>query len=76
MAFIRKFSAEAVFDEIERSRVSTLLITGDAMARPLIECLEANPGRWDLSSFFVLSSSAVTFSPPSRPACSSCCPTS
>ncbi|MCB0958930.1 MAG: acyl-CoA synthetase [Acidimicrobiales bacterium] len=63
VAFIRKFSPEAVFDEIERSRVSTLLITGDAMARPLIECLEANPGRWDLSSFFVLSSSAVTFSP-------------
>jgi acyl-CoA synthetase (AMP-forming)/AMP-acid ligase II len=63
VCFIRKFSPEAVFEEIERSKVSTLLITGDAMARPLIECLEANPDRWDLSSFFVLSSSAVTFSP-------------
>jgi len=63
VAFIRKFSPEAVFDEIERSRVSTLLITGDAMARPLVETLQANPQRWDLSSFFVLSSSAVTFSP-------------
>jgi acyl-CoA synthetase (AMP-forming)/AMP-acid ligase II len=63
VCFIRKFSPEAVFDEIQRSKVSTLLITGDAMARPLIETLRANPGRWDLSSFFVLSSSAVTFSP-------------
>jgi acyl-CoA synthetase (AMP-forming)/AMP-acid ligase II len=63
VCFIRKFSPEAVFDEIQRSKVSTLLITGDAMARPLIETLRANPGRWDRSSFFVLSSSAVTFSP-------------
>jgi acyl-CoA synthetase (AMP-forming)/AMP-acid ligase II len=63
VAFIRKFSPEAVFDEIQRSKVSTLLITGDAMARPLVEALAAEPGRWDLSSLFVLSSSAVTFSP-------------
>lgn len=63
VSFIRKFSPEAVFDEIERSKVSTLIITGDAMARPLVETLAANPQRWDLSSLFVLSSSAVTFSP-------------
>jgi len=63
VSFIRKFSPEAVFDEIERSKVSTLIITGDAMARPLVETLAANPKRWDLSSMFVLSSSAVTFSP-------------
>lgn len=63
VCFVRKFSPEAVFDEIERSKVSTLLITGDAMARPLIEALQAEPDRWDLSSLFVLSSSAVTFSP-------------
>ncbi|MCB0964268.1 MAG: acyl-CoA synthetase [Acidimicrobiales bacterium] len=63
VCFIRKFSPEAVFDEIECSKVGTLLITGDAMARPLVEALRAEPERWDLSSLFVLSSSAVTFSP-------------
>ena len=63
VCFIRKFSHEAVFDEIECSKVGTLLITGDAMARPLVEALRAEPERWDLSSLFVLSSSAVTFSP-------------
>jgi acyl-CoA synthetase (AMP-forming)/AMP-acid ligase II len=63
VCFIRRFSPEAVFDEIQRSKVGTLLITGDAMARPMVETLKANPGRWDLSSLFVLSSSAVTFSP-------------
>lgn len=63
VCFIRRFSPEAVFDEIERSKVGTLLITGDAMARPLVEALRAEPERWDLSSLFVLSSSAVTFSP-------------
>ncbi len=63
VCFIRRFSPEAVFEEIERSKVSTLLITGDAMARPLVEALQATPEHWDLSSLFVLSSSAVTFSP-------------
>jgi acyl-CoA synthetase (AMP-forming)/AMP-acid ligase II len=48
---------------VERDHVNTLMITGDAMARPLVEELLEHPGSWDLSSLFVLSSSAAIFSP-------------
>jgi acyl-CoA synthetase (AMP-forming)/AMP-acid ligase II len=40
------------------------MITGDAMGRPLIEALEAAPGRWDVSSILAVSSSAALFSAP------------
>ncbi|MCB1026655.1 MAG: acyl-CoA synthetase [Microthrixaceae bacterium] len=63
VVFVRNFSADAVFDAIEANRVTTILITGDAMARPLVETLIEHPDRWDLSSLFVVSSSAVVFSP-------------
>ena len=63
VVFVRNFSPEAVFDAIEANRVTTIVITGDAMARPLVETLAENPDRWDLSSLFVVSSSAVVFSP-------------
>ena len=43
------------------SRSNTLTITGDAMARPMIETLDASRA-WDLSSM-VGSSSAAIFSP-------------
>ena len=63
VVFVPKFDPEEVWGTIERAGVNTILITGDAMARPLVECLAENEGRWDLSSLFVVSSSAATFSP-------------
>ncbi|MEO6988828.1 MAG: AMP-binding protein, partial [Aquihabitans sp.] len=63
VAFIPRFDPGGVWQLVEDETVNTLVITGDAMARPLAECLAANPDRWDLSSLFVLSSSAVVFSP-------------
>lgn len=63
VVFVRNFSPEAVFDAIEANRVTTIVITGDAMARPMVETLAEQPDRWDLSSLFVVSSSAVVFSP-------------
>jgi acyl-CoA synthetase (AMP-forming)/AMP-acid ligase II len=68
VVFVPKFSAEAVWDAVEANRVNTLVITGDAMARPLLEALQAEPDRWDLSSLFVLSSSAAIFSPTNKEA--------
>ncbi len=62
-ALVRRFDPELVWSTIEAEKVNTILITGDAMARPLLECLEADPERWDLSSLVVVSSSAVVFSP-------------
>ena len=58
-----RFDPHDVWATIERERCNVTLITGDAMGRPLIEALEVDPGRYDISSFFVLSSSAAVFSP-------------
>ena len=41
---------------IERERVVALNVTGDANARPLVELLEAHPGKWDLSSLLLFGS--------------------
>jgi acyl-CoA synthetase (AMP-forming)/AMP-acid ligase II len=59
-----RFDAEGVWDTIEREKANAIMITGDAMGRPLIETLEANPGRWDTSSLLAVSSSAALFSAP------------
>ena len=40
-----------------------MMITGDTMARPLIETLQANRDPYDVSSLFSLSSDAAVFSP-------------
>src|SRR5580765_4091681 len=45
-----KFDPEGVWDSINSEKANAIMITGDAMARPLIETLEANPDRWDTSS--------------------------
>jgi len=59
---IPKFSAEGVWDLVDRHGVNAMLITGDAVARPLIEELEASGDRWDTDSVVALSSSAALFS--------------
>jgi len=63
IVLIRRFDPDVVWQLVEDESISTMIITGDAMARPLIETLRADPNRWDLSSLFVVSSSAVVFSP-------------
>jgi acyl-CoA synthetase (AMP-forming)/AMP-acid ligase II len=45
-----------VLDLVERERVVMLSLVGDTAARPLVEALEANPGRWDTSSVRLLGS--------------------
>lgn len=59
-----KFDAESVWETIEREKANAIMITGDAMGRPLIETLDAQPDRWDVSSLLAVSSSAALFSAP------------
>ena len=59
-----KFDAEEVWATVERDKVNSVMITGDAMGRPLIEALEATGGRYDTSSLLAVSSSAALFSAP------------
>lgn len=46
----------AVLELVARERVVALNLVGDAVARPLVELLEADPGRWDTSSLVLLGS--------------------
>lgn len=62
VVLVPKFDPEEVWAAVERNKVQNITITGDAMGRPLIETLEANPNRWDVSSVFVIASSAAVFS--------------
>ena len=59
----RSFKPEEIWQSVEHERVNTLSITGDAMGRPLAETLDANQGRWDVSSLIAISSTAAVFSP-------------
>jgi acyl-CoA synthetase (AMP-forming)/AMP-acid ligase II len=58
-----KFDPNAVWRLVEEEKINSIMITGDAMGRPLIEALSAPDANWDTSSIFALSSSAATFSP-------------
>jgi len=53
---------EQVWDIVAREKVNSVTIVGDAMAIPLLETLDANPGRWELSSIFNIGSGGAVFS--------------
>ncbi|WP_072754134.1 acyl-CoA synthetase [Rhodococcus maanshanensis] len=62
-----EFDGHAVWQVIDRHKVNLIFITGDAMARPMLDALKAgNPETgepYDLSSLYVMASSAALFSP-------------
>jgi acyl-CoA synthetase (AMP-forming)/AMP-acid ligase II len=58
----RHFDAEALLDAIDRERVTSMSIVGDAFAKPIVRALDAHPGRWDFSSMRVMISSGVMWS--------------
>jgi acyl-CoA synthetase (AMP-forming)/AMP-acid ligase II len=62
----KSFEADHVWQTVGREKVNAMLITGDAMARPLMDALitrEESGTPYDLSSLFVVASSAAIFSP-------------
>ncbi len=65
VVMLSKFDPQEVWRTAERERINNVSITGDAMARPMIEALEemGGPDALDLSSMFVLASTAAIFSP-------------
>jgi 3-oxocholest-4-en-26-oate---CoA ligase len=61
-----EFNADEVWRAIHDHKVNLLFFTGDAMARPLLDALLAaqeNGNEYDLSSLFLLASTAALFSP-------------
>jgi acyl-CoA synthetase (AMP-forming)/AMP-acid ligase II len=55
----RTYSPEELLDTIERDGVNIIAIVGDAFAKPMLRCLDAEPERWNLSSLIAIVSSGV-----------------
>jgi acyl-CoA synthetase (AMP-forming)/AMP-acid ligase II len=60
---VAKFDPKNVWRLVERERVNAMMITGDAMGRPLVEALEEPGASYDLSSLAAVASTAAVFSP-------------
>jgi len=59
-----RFDARRVWELVGAERVNVVMITGDAMGRPLVEVLDLPDADYDLSAFLGLVSSAALFSAP------------
>jgi acyl-CoA synthetase (AMP-forming)/AMP-acid ligase II len=57
----QRFSAAELWSEVERIHVTSISIVGQAFASPMLETLDANPGRWDLSSLRRIGSSGTVW---------------
>lgn len=64
---IPEFTGHGVWQHIDRHKVNLIFITGDAMARPMMDALaKGNPETgepYDLSTLYLIGSSAALFSP-------------
>lgn len=55
----RSFEPGLALQAIEKHKVTAVTIVGDAFARPMLEELDENPGKYDVSSVGLISSSGV-----------------
>jgi len=60
---VAKFEPPEIWRLVEEEKVQAIMITGDAMGRPLVEALDGESGSRDLSSLFLVTSTAAVFSP-------------
>lgn len=58
----RTLVGTTVWDIVEKEKVNSLSIVGDAMAVPLLDALENNSDRWNLGSVFSVGSGGAVFS--------------
>jgi 3-oxocholest-4-en-26-oate---CoA ligase len=58
----RHFNAMELWDEAVRLQANAIVLVGLAFSTPMLEALEANPGRWDLSHVRSMSSSGSMWS--------------
>ena len=61
---IPKFDPHEVWRLVESEKANSVMITGDAMGKPLIEALDEPGADYDLSSLLAVTSSAALFSAP------------
>lgn len=58
----RSLDAVEMLDVITSEKVQRLAIVGDAFSKPVVAALNANPGRWDISSLLLVVSSGIMWS--------------
>ncbi len=58
----RNFDPARLWSEVEKHGVNSVVIVGQAFAGPMLETLDANPGKWNLSSLIQMGSSGVMWS--------------
>jgi len=61
---VPKFEPHEVWRLVESEKANSVMITGDAMGKPLIEALDEPGTNYDLSSLLAVTSSAALFSAP------------
>ena len=57
-----KFDERELLDVIQAEQASDLCIVGDAFCRPMVDALDAEPGRWNLTGLKAISSSGMMWS--------------
>ena len=63
IVLMAKFDPVHTWQLVEQEKVNMIMITGDAMARPMIDALEDPDAAFDLASLFGIGSTAALFSP-------------
>jgi len=58
----RHYDSVELLDTIQREKVNMVAIVGDAFAKPMLRELDAEPGRWDITSVLHMTSSGVMWS--------------
>ena len=53
------FDVEELLDTVQAAQVTDLCIVGDAFCRPMVDALDAAPGRWNVSCLRAVSSSGM-----------------
>ncbi|HUI02752.1 MAG TPA: acyl-CoA synthetase, partial [Acidimicrobiales bacterium] len=63
ITLVPRFEPHEIWATIEREKINMVMITGDAMGKPLIEALDDPGASYDLSSLIGITSTAALFSP-------------
>jgi acyl-CoA synthetase (AMP-forming)/AMP-acid ligase II len=63
IVLVSRFDPHRVWQLVGEEQVNLIMITGDAIGRPLIETIQERADEYDLSSLVAVSSTAAVFSP-------------
>ncbi len=58
----RRFDVDELWDMAERERARSIIVVGDAFARPMLAALDRRPGERDLTSVTIIASAGARFS--------------